>query len=82
MYNPALGKGCRVGKARVCSECGAPSIDSKTASDCNNQDCRHSMKICEKCGRPMKLRNGKYGDFWGCSGYGIQDDQCRNTRKQ
>jgi DNA helicase-4 len=81
-YACSTGKGCRVGKARVCTECGAPSVDNRDSSDCNNQDCRHSMKICEQCGRPMKLRNGKYGDFWGCSGYGIQDDQCRNTKKQ
>ena len=24
---------------------------------------------CEKCGRVMKLRNGKYGMFYGCTGY-------------
>jgi len=29
----------------------------------------------------MKKREGKYGDFWGCSGYGIKEDQCKNTRK-
>jgi len=22
-----------------------------------------------KCGKQMKLRNGKFGEFWGCSGY-------------
>jgi DNA helicase-4 len=81
-YSCSTGKGCRVGKARVCSDCGAPSIDKRSSCDCNNQDCRHSMKICEQCGRPMKLRSGKFGEFWGCSGYGIKDDQCKNTRKQ
>jgi len=25
--------------------------------------------ICEKCGRPMVLKNGKYGSFVACSGY-------------
>jgi DNA topoisomerase-1 len=25
--------------------------------------------ICEKCGRPMVLKNGKYGAFVACSGY-------------
>ena len=24
---------------------------------------------CPKCGRPMKLKEGKYGPFWACSGY-------------
>ncbi|MDZ7695792.1 MAG: type I DNA topoisomerase [Deltaproteobacteria bacterium] len=30
--------------------------------------------ICEKCGRPMVTKNGKYGSFIACSGY----PDCRN----
>lgn len=30
---------------------------------------------CPDCGCLMKLRNGKYGEFYGCTGYPI----CRNT---
>lgn len=26
-------------------------------------------KTCPACGKPMLKRNGKYGDFWGCSGF-------------
>ena len=26
-------------------------------------------KTCPKCGNILRKRNGKYGDFWGCSGY-------------
>ena len=26
-------------------------------------------KACPACGKPMLKRNGKYGDFWGCSGF-------------
>lgn len=29
----------------------------------------------------MKMRDGKYGKFWGCSGFGISGDQCKNTIK-
>ena len=29
------------------------------------------------CGKPLVLRNGKYGQFWGCSAY----PKCRFTRK-
>ncbi|WP_205669604.1 hypothetical protein [Acinetobacter sp. MB5] len=29
----------------------------------------------------MKLRTGRYGKFWGCSGYGIPHDQCKNKKK-
>jgi len=30
--------------------------------------------ICEKCGRPMVVKNGKYGSFVACSGY----PECKN----
>lgn len=78
-YSCSTGQGCDVGKARVCTKCRAPSIDTLNASVCNNISCRNTMKICDKCGRPMKMRNGKFGQFWGCTGYGIKDDQCKNT---
>lgn len=29
------------------------------------------IKICPDCGMPMKKRNGKFGQFWGCSGYPV-----------
>ena len=25
--------------------------------------------ICPRCGKQLVLRNGKHGEFWGCSGY-------------
>jgi len=31
---------------------------------------------CEKCGLPMILKRGRFGDFLACSGY----PQCKNTR--
>lgn len=81
-YSCSTGLGCRVGKARVCAKCGAPSIDGRSESVCNNVACGNSSKICEKCGRPMKLRDGKFGQFWGCTGYGIKDDQCKHTNNR
>lgn len=33
-------------------------------------------ETCEKCGKPMLLKKGKYGDFLACSGY----PECKNTR--
>ena len=33
-------------------------------------------EICDKCGRPMALKNGRYGNFLACTGY----PKCRNTR--
>jgi DNA topoisomerase-1 len=32
---------------------------------------------CEKCGRPMVLRRGRFGPFLACSGY----PECKTTRK-
>lgn len=80
-YSCSSGLGCAVGKARVCTKCGAPSVDGRSASVCNNVACMNTLKICDKCGRPMKLRESKFGLFWGCTGYGIKDDQCRHTAK-
>lgn len=33
-------------------------------------------KICEKCGRPMTIKRGKYGTFLACSGY----PECKHTQ--
>lgn len=33
-------------------------------------------EICEKCGKPMVLRTGKFGNFLACSGY----PTCKNIR--
>ncbi|UCD32909.1 MAG: topoisomerase DNA-binding C4 zinc finger domain-containing protein, partial [Desulfobacterales bacterium] len=35
-----------------------------------------SDQQCEKCGKPMVLKQGRYGTFFACSGYPI----CKNTR--
>jgi DNA topoisomerase-1 len=32
---------------------------------------------CEKCGKPMVLKKGRYGEFLACSGY----PDCKNTKK-
>jgi len=34
-----------------------------------------SDRVCEKCGKPMVIRRGKYGTFFACSGY----PNCKNT---
>lgn len=33
-------------------------------------------EVCEKCGKPMAVKSGKFGAFLGCSGY----PECKNTR--
>jgi DNA topoisomerase-1 len=33
-------------------------------------------KVCDKCGRPMVIKRGRYGSFLACSGY----PECKNTQ--
>jgi DNA topoisomerase-1 len=34
-----------------------------------------AAKVCEKCGRPMVLKRGRYGPFYACSAY----PECKNA---
>lgn len=38
---------------------------------------RPSDEICDKCGRPMVIKYGRYGEFLGCSGW----PECSNIKK-
>ena len=42
----------------------------------NPSDAVKQLRICPVCGNVMKKRNGKYGEFWGCSGF----PDCRFTQ--
>ena len=41
-----------------------------------NEPIVESEEVCEKCGRKMLIRHGRYGTFLACSGY----PECKNTR--
>lgn len=57
----------------------------RALNDCMmNQQCfelmikesvKYSPKLCPRCGGELKRRNGRYGEFWGCSEY----PACRYT---
>ncbi len=51
---------------RLGKEMRDPSADAK------------GIKKCPKCGNAMKLRNGRFGIFWGCTGY----PGCRYTENK
>ena len=36
-----------------------------------------SDEVCDKCGRPMVIKSGRYGKFLACSGF----PDCRNTKR-
>ncbi|MEP6901579.1 MAG: type I DNA topoisomerase, partial [Actinomycetota bacterium] len=35
------------------------------------------IPVCELCGKPMALKKGRFGSFYGCTGY----PECKNIRK-
>ena len=41
----------------------------------NPSEAARNVRICPQCGSPLKMRNGRYGDFWGCTAY----PECRFT---
>ena len=48
----------------------------------SNGDPADSQKLdldvnCDKCGKPLVLKSGRYGNFLACSGY----PECKNTRQ-
>lgn len=79
-YACSTGIACPV-TASLCPECESPLVDQYTERKCVNATCGHAEKLCYSCGRPMRVRTGKHGSFWGCSGYGDPDDQCTHTEK-
>src|SRR5580765_5881182 len=70
----------RFGKYLKCNNCGAtrdaeppPAADSAAA----NADGEEEIENCELCGKQMQLKRGRFGPFYGCSGY----PECKNIRK-
>ena len=46
---------------------------ASTPAAVENEICH--PKICPSCSKPMKVKTGSRGDFWGCSGY----PECKHT---
>ncbi len=47
--------------------------DSETESESESEE----IPVCELCGKEMNLKRGRYGAFYGCTGY----PECKNIRK-
>ncbi len=72
--------GCHV-ITQECPICQAPMEDNNLSRKCKNLDCQKEIPVCPKCYRPLKLRNGRFGQFWGCSGYAAKPpNQCKFSR--
>jgi DNA topoisomerase I len=54
---------------------GDAAIENGTAGDApQKEEPQVTDQTCEKCGKPMVVRRGRFGAFLGCSGY----PKCRN----
>jgi DNA topoisomerase I len=42
-----------------------------------NGETGEDVPVCELCGKPMALKKGRFGSFYGCTGY----PDCKNIRK-
>jgi DNA topoisomerase-1 len=51
--------------------------DAQTTSETEGKEDNEPREKCEKCGKPMMLKRGRYGSFLACSGY----PKCKNTKK-
>ncbi|MBU1991575.1 type I DNA topoisomerase, partial [Patescibacteria group bacterium] len=82
---PMIVKTGRYGKFLACSgfpEC--KNIKPMEGSANNNEKSdaikeleeKYKNEVCEKCGVPMTVKNGRFGAFLGCSGY----PKCKNIK--
>jgi DNA topoisomerase-1 len=73
----------RFGKYLKCLECGATrdaepvAPTDATSTDASGNGEAEEPEACELCGKQMQLKRGRFGPFYGCSGY----PDCRNIRK-
>jgi DNA topoisomerase-1 len=72
----------RFGKYLKCNNCGATrdaepvAVDASASAD-GATDGEEEIEACELCGKQMQLKRGRFGPFYGCSGY----PECRNIRR-
>lgn len=61
-----------------CVFCGKNATKRNSAGQpvCKKHQDREPKEVaCPECGMPMKIKEGRYGYFWGCEGY----PQCDKT---
>ena len=64
------------GAHRALSDCRMnQKIFEKLGEALDSPEIRKHLKICPRCGQFLRKRSGRYGEFWGCSGY----PACRYT---
>ena len=64
------------GAHRALADCSMnQKVFEKLGEELANPAVTANMKVCPRCGQFLKKRSGKFGEFWGCSGY----PDCRYT---
>lgn len=61
-----------VGAHRALNDC---IMNQKCFEKLASERKKNPPKLCPVCGEEMKRRNGRYGEFWGCTGFPV----CRYT---
>ncbi len=56
------------------------NYDTKPNLNLPEGDAEDKEEFCESCGRPMTLRNGRFGPFMACTGYNA-DPPCKTVRR-
>jgi DNA topoisomerase-1 len=65
-------------ECKTTREVGSKKSDTDTGVDAENKSEEQSdVAKCENCGRDMALKKGRFGAFYGCTGY----PECKNIRK-
>jgi DNA topoisomerase-1 len=63
--------------AKPASADGDAAGSATSAGTESGQTDAETVEDCELCGKPMALKRGRFGQFYGCTGY----PDCRNIRK-
>lgn len=64
------------GAHRALADCGMnQKIFEKLGAELASRKSEGNLKTCPRCGQLLKKRSGRYGEFWGCTGY----PACRYT---
>lgn len=64
------------GAHRALADCGMnQKVFEKLGEELASPEMMEKMKVCPRCGQFLKKRSGRFGEFWGCSGY----PACRYT---
>jgi len=66
-----------------CPNCKAPMHEKYDYRKCNNEEsCNQTLALCPECYKPLKKRSGRFGSFWGCSGFSRKaKNPCTYTTK-